>query len=49
LEKKVPLEWISDDHTQMKKEFINYAYPLIQAELTPMFVGGLPQHITLDA
>ena len=49
LEKKVPLEWISDDHTQMKKEFINYAYPLIQDELTPMFVGGLPQHITLNA
>ncbi len=47
LEKKVPLEWISEDHTQMKQEFIDYAYPLIQAELTPMFVGGLPQHISL--
>lgn len=48
LEKKVPLEWISEDHTQMKQEFIEYAYPLIQAELTPIFVGGLPQHIYCD-
>lgn len=47
LEKKVPLEWVNEDHTQMKQEFIDYAYPLIQAELTPIFVGGLPQHISL--
>ncbi|SFG16157.1 6-phosphofructokinase [Oribacterium sp. WCC10] len=45
LEKKVPLEWVSDDHTQMKQEFVDYALPLIQAELTPIYVGGLPQHI----
>ena len=47
LEKKVPLEWVNDDHTQMKQEFIDYAYPLIQAELTPIYVGGLPQHMYL--
>ena len=47
LEKKIPLEWISEDHTQLKQAFIDYAYPLIQAELTPIFVGGLPQHISL--
>ncbi len=47
LEKKVPLEWVNDDHTQMKQEFLDYAFPLIQAELTPIFVGGLPQHIYL--
>ncbi|SEA35609.1 6-phosphofructokinase 1 [Oribacterium sp. KHPX15] len=45
LEKKVPLEWVNEDHTQMKQEFIDYALPLIQAELTPIYVGGLPQHI----
>lgn len=45
LEKKVPLEWMNEEHTQMTQEFIDYAYPLIQAELTPIFVGGLPQHI----
>jgi 6-phosphofructokinase 1 len=47
LEKKVPIEWVNEDHTGMKQEFIDYAYPLIQAELTPIFVGGLPQHIFL--
>lgn len=44
-EKKIPLEWISDDHMQMKKEFIEYATPLIQAELTPIYVSGRPWHI----
>lgn len=47
LEKKVPLEWINDDHTDMKAEFINYALPLIQAELSPIYVEGLPHHIYL--
>ena len=47
LEKKVPMEWINDDHTQMRQEFIDYARPLIQAELTPVYVSGLPRHIYL--
>lgn len=46
-EKKIPLEWISEDHMQMKHEFIEYALPLIQAELTPIFVAGRPWHIKL--
>ena len=47
LEKKVPLEWINADHTDMTPEFISYAMPLIQAELTPIYVEGLPHHIYL--
>ena len=47
LEKKVPLTWLNDAHTQMKQEFIDYALPLIQAELSPIYVGGLPHHIYL--
>ena len=47
LEKKVPLEWVSADHTAMLPEFIAYAMPLIQAELTPIYVEGLPHHIYL--
>ena len=47
LEKKVPLEWINADHTDMLPEFIAYAMPLIQAELTPIYVEGLPHHIYL--
>lgn len=35
LEKKVPLEWVNADHTAMTDEFLAYALPLVQAELTP--------------
>ncbi len=44
-EKKVPLEWVNADHTDMLPAFISYANPLIQAELTPVFINGLPRHI----
>lgn len=46
-EKKVPLEWINDNHTNMTQDFISYALPLIQAELSPIYVEGLPHHIYL--
>ncbi len=47
LEKKIPLEWINEDHTDMLPPFIDYARPLIQAELPPFYVDGLPYHIHL--
>ena len=47
LEKKVPLEWINESRTGMTEDFLAYALPLIQAELTPIFVEGLPRHIYL--
>lgn len=46
-EKKVPLEWISEGYTAMKDEFLHYARPLIQAELTPIYIDGLPRHTYL--
>ena len=48
IEKKVPLDWIINDGTYVSQDFINYATPLIQAELTPIMVNGLPKHIKLD-
>lgn len=45
IEKKVPLEWIQKDGTGIKEEFIDYVRPLIQEELTPIMIGGLPKHI----
>ena len=45
LEKKVPVEWINSYRTDMTPDFLNYARPLIQAELTPVFIDGLPRHI----
>ncbi|MBE5751972.1 MAG: 6-phosphofructokinase [Clostridiales bacterium] len=47
LEKKIPVAWINDTHTDMLAPFFDYARPLIQAELTPFYVDGLPYHISL--
>ena len=47
LEKKVPLEWVNAYHTDMTADFLAYARPLIQAELTPIYIEGLPRHIYL--
>lgn len=47
VEKKVPLEWISGDD-QVTKDLIHYIHPLIQAELSPIMVDGLPRHLTLN-
>lgn len=45
VEKKVPLEWIDTKNNQMTDEFIKYARPLIQGELTPIFKNGVPVHL----
>ncbi len=45
IEKKVPLEWINEARTDMLQPFLAYARPLIQAELTPIYINGLTQHI----
>ena len=47
-EKKVPREWITEDGMQMTAEFEAYARPLIQGELTPMYVNGVPRHLNLN-
>jgi 6-phosphofructokinase 1 len=46
-EKKVPREWITRDGLGVTEDFLGYVRPLIQAELTPFFVDGLPRHIHL--
>lgn len=45
VEKKVPLEWINQENNQMNEEFLNYARPLIQGELLPIFKNGVPVHL----
>lgn len=44
-EKRIPREWINDYKNGVTHAFIDYARPLIQAELTPVYVAGLPRHI----
>ena len=47
LEKTVPLEWITNEGTYVSQEAIDYMKPLIQGELMPYMVDGLPRHIKL--
>lgn len=44
-EKLVPRNWITPDGFGVTQEFVDYAFPLIQSELTPIYVSGLPRHI----
>ncbi|QHQ60354.1 diphosphate--fructose-6-phosphate 1-phosphotransferase [Anaerocolumna sedimenticola] len=48
IEKKVPLNWIKEDNTGMSEEFMEYVKPLIQEEVTPIMIGGLPSHINYN-
>lgn len=47
LEKKVPLDWITPDAMHMQPTFLQYARPLIQAEISPIYIDGLVRHIRL--
>ena len=47
-EKKVPLEWIDKKNYWVTDDFIRYARPLIQAELYPFMIDGVPKHIVLQ-
>ena len=46
-EKKVPRHWIDEENLTMRQEFFDYVLPLIDAEVSPMYVRGLPQHLIL--
>lgn len=43
-EKIVPREWISEDGTDINKEFIDYVLPLIQGEGKTVIENGLPKY-----
>lgn len=45
VEKKVPREWINEAGDYVTEDFVSYIKPLIQAELTPIMVDGLPRHL----
>lgn len=47
IEKKVPLEWITEDDF-VTEDLIHYIKPLIQAELSPIMVDGLPRHLNIE-
>ncbi len=47
VERLVPLEWITEDGSQISDDFIRYALPLIQGESQPVIEDGLPKHLVL--
>ena len=48
VEKKVPDEWINKEGTYVEEALVHYIRPLIQAEIAPLWVDGLPRHLILN-
>ncbi len=44
-EKLVPREWVNKEGTYVTKEFISYVRPLIQGDMAPIMVDGIPRHL----
>lgn len=45
VEKVVPREWINEEGDYVTDEFIDYVKPLIQGEVLPIMVDGVPRHL----
>lgn len=45
VEKVVPREWINEDGDYVTEEFLNYVRPLIQGDVPPIMVDGIPRHL----
>jgi 6-phosphofructokinase 1 len=44
-ERLVPRDWITKDGTYVTNEFITYVRPLIQGDVAPIMVDGIPRHL----
>lgn len=44
-EKLVPREWVTKDGTYVTNEFVSYVRPLIQGDVSPVMVDGIPRHL----
>ena len=44
-EKLVPREWVNAEGTGVTDEFVAYVRPLIQGDVSPVMVDGLPRHL----
>ena len=45
VEKVVPRKWINEDGDYVTEEFLNYVKPLIQGDVPPIMVDGIPRHL----
>ncbi len=46
-EKCVPKNWICKNGAYVSDEFVNYVTPLIQGDLSPVMVDGIPRHLCI--
>ena len=46
-EKCVPKNWICKNGTYVTDDFVNYVTPLIQGDLSPVMVDGIPRHLCI--
>ncbi len=44
-EKLVPREWVNKEGTYVTDEFVSYVKPLIQGDVSPVMVDGIPRHL----
>lgn len=44
-EKLVPREWVNPEGTGVTAEFLAYVRPLIQGDVSPVMVDGIPRHL----
>ena len=44
-EKLVPRNWVNEEGTYVTDEFVNYVRPLIQGDVSPIVVDGIPRHL----
>ena len=44
-EKLVPREWVNEEGTGVTDEFVAYVRPLIQGDVSPVMVDGIPRHL----
>ena len=45
--KNVPQEWINEAGDDLTQDYVDYARPLIEGELTPIWVNGTPRHLVM--
>lgn len=44
-EKLVPRKWVNKEGTYVTDEFVTYVRPLIQGDVSPVMVDGIPRHL----
>ena len=44
-ERLVPREWVNEEGTYVTEDFVTYVRPMIQGDVSPVMVDGIPRHL----